>query len=529
MRFYLLTFLFFFLSTAQAQWSRCDKYWNLKPGDVGRKWTVKTDCHPLAGYPKQFGDTKIIVTYTRKWSQQSTKTKNAVKPVLEKSLEETFKTYDKFAKLPAVIVIILTTAVDGLTTAATSNPYEKKSPFQIQMYQRWTTEATTNVPRALFAVAHELYHCVQDMKMGNARDPEYIRDGTANYFANVVFPNSNTEWPGKKFSGAEYDPAVPLYAHDGQAAYAASLFFQSMGNHWNLKSMNEWVLETPVGFSGAAERQRLSELGNFVEIFFTFAQEFALQSIEDTSGVMIPTIPEIPPKSVSIKMGTGAASTTGTATLTTTPFTISVFKITVKTGQTVSIFASANSYQRVAYRKPGVKDWVEMPTDATSGKPHDLPCKKGDTPATYIVLFISSKNVKTDQVKITVKYSRPKQCGGRTGFVHYPLFNPKTSGGYCPEGTHISKTAIWCCPDGLELDEEVASEVSICCPPGVNCLDEIIPGNMRCANSDWILWTKQWRQVGCCQKGYYPNRLRYCVKSFADKDPGMVEILPIIT
>lgn len=239
MRFYLLTFLFFFLSTAQAQWSRCDKYWNLKPGDVGRKWTVKTDCHPLAGYPKQFGDTKIIVTYTRKWSQQSTKTKNAVKPVLEKSLEETFKTYDKFAKLPAVIVIILTTAVDGLTTAATSNPYEKKSPFQIQMYQRWTTEATTNVPRALFAVAHELYHCVQDMKMGNARDPEYIRDGTANYFANVVFPNSNTEWPGKKFSGAEYDPAVPLYAHDGQAAYAASLFFQSMGNHWNLKSMNE--------------------------------------------------------------------------------------------------------------------------------------------------------------------------------------------------------------------------------------------------------------------------------------------------
>ncbi|RSM11088.1 hypothetical protein CDV31_006987 [Fusarium ambrosium] len=477
MRFYLLTFLFFFLTSAQAQWSRCDKYWKLKPGDVGRKWTVKTDCHPLAGYPKQFGDTNIIVTYTRKWSQLSTKTKNAVKPVLEKSLAETFKTYNKFAKLPTVIVIILTTDVDGLTTAATSNPYEKKSPFQIQMYQRWTTEATTNVPRALFAVAHELYHCVQDMKMGNARDPEYIRDGTANYFANVVFPNSNTEWPGKKFSGAEYDPAVPLYAHDGQSAYAASVFFQSMGNHWNLHSMNDWVLNTPIGFSGTAERQRLSELGNFVETFFTFAQEFALQSIEDTSGVMIPTIPEIPPKPVSIKMSTGAASTTGTATLTTTPFTISVFKITVKTGQTVNIYSSANSYQRVAYRKPGVKDWVDMPTDATSGKPHDLPCKKGDTPATFIVLFISSKNVKTDQVKIMVKYSRPKQCGGRTGFVHYPLFNPKTSGGYCPEGTHMSKTAIWCCPDGLELDEEVANQVSICCPPDfINSLNNTVSG-----------------------------------------------------
>lgn len=470
MRIYLFTFLLFFLSLVKAQWSRCDKYWKLKPGDIGRKWTVKTDCHALAGYPKRFGDTEVIVVYTKKWSQLSSKTKNAVKPVLEKSLTETFETYNKFAKLPAVIVMILTTDVDRGTTAATSNPYEKKSPFQIQMYQRWTNDATTNVPRALFAVAHELYHCVQGLKMGNSRDPEYIRDGTANYFANVVFPKSNTEWPGKKFSGAEYNPAVPLYAHDGQAAYATSVFFQSMGNHWNLNSMNEWVMATPAGFSGAAERGRLSGLANFVEVFYTFAQEFALKSVKDSSGVMILTLPEMPPKSVSIKMGSGAASNTGTATLTTVPFTISVFKITVRNGQTVRIYSSADHYQRIAYRKPGDKHWVDMPTDATSGKPQDLPCKKGSTPTTLIVLFISSKNVKTDHVKITVKYSEGKHCGGRTGFVHYPLYSPKTHGGYCPEGTHISKTAIWCCPDGLELDEAVASEVSICCPPGKLCL-----------------------------------------------------------
>ncbi|KAM5346030.1 hypothetical protein ACJ41O_009035 [Fusarium nematophilum] len=477
MRFYLLTLLLFFLSSAQAQWKKCDEHWpDLKPGDAGSKWTVKSYCHPLAGYPKKFGQTEIIVTYTRKWSQLPSKTKNAVKPVLEKSLTETFETYNKFAKLPAVIVIILTTAVDGITTAATSNPYAKKSPFQIKMYQRWTTETTTNVPRSLFTVAHELYHCVQDMKMGNARDPEYIRDGTANYFANVIFPDANTEWPGKKYSGAEYDPAVPLYAHDGQAAYAASVFFQSMGNDRNLHSMNDWVLGTPPGSFGVDERERLSELGNFVEVFFTFAQQFALQSIEDTSGVMIPTIPEIPPVPVPVKMGTGAASNTGTATLKTVPFTVSVFKITVKTGQTVSIYSNANSYQRVAYRKPGVKDWVEMPTSATSGKPHDLSCKKGGTPATFIILFVSGANVKSDQVKITVKGSRPKECGGRSGLFLYPLYSPKTHGGYCPEGTHMSKTVIWCCPDGFELDEAATNGASVCCPPGKLRLFEALSG-----------------------------------------------------
>ncbi|KAK7398690.1 hypothetical protein QQX98_011932 [Neonectria punicea] len=461
---YFLVLVSFF-SLAQAQWKRCDRFWpKLTSKDRGSKWTVKSDCHALSGYPKDFGKTKVIVTYTRKWSKLSTKTKAAVKPVLEQSLAETFKVYDVFAKLPAEIVIILTTDADGATTAATSNPYEKRSPFQIKMLQRWTTEASTDVPRALQALAHELYHCVQGLEFGNALDPEYIREGSANYFSNVVFPDSNAEWPGKRYSGADYDPDLPLYAHVGRAAYATSVFFQSMGNSRSLHSLNNWVLSSGPGLDQAEERKRLSGLNGFVDDFFTFAQEFSLQSIEDTSGVLIPTIPDITPVPASIKLD--AAGTTGTATLKTTPFTISVFKITVKAGQTARIYSSANRHQRLAYRKPEAKTWTEMSTDAGSAKPIDLPCKKKDTPTSYIVLFISTANAKSDKVKITVKGSRKKQCHGRSGFIHYPLLNPKTDGGYCPKGTHMSRIAIWCCPDGLQLDEAVASEVSLCCPPG---------------------------------------------------------------
>ncbi|KPM42522.1 hypothetical protein AK830_g4049 [Neonectria ditissima] len=513
--------LFSLFSLAHAQWQRCDRFWpKLTSKDPGRKWTVKTDCHALSGYPKEFGKTKVHVIYTRKWSKLSSKTKDAVKPVLEESLAETFKVYDAFAKLPTEIVIILTTVADGDATAETSNPYEKRSPFQIKLLQRWTTEASTNTPRALQGLAHELYHCVQGLEFGNHIDPEYIREGSANYFSNIAFPDANFEWPGKDYSGAEYDPSLPLYAHVGRAAYATSIFFQSMGHSRDLHSLNNWVLSSQPGSHGVEERGRLSGLTGIADEFFTFAQDFSLQSIEDTSGVLIPTIPEITPVHASIKLD--AAGTTGTATLKTAPFTISVYKISVKAGQTAKISSSANHHQRLAYRKPEDKDWTKMSSDAGSAKPIDLPCKDKDT--TYLVLFISTANVKSDKVKITVKSSRKKQCHGRSGFIHYPLFNEKTSGGYCPKGTHMADIAIWCCPDGLELDHAVAAQVSLCCPPGEDCYSEIIPDNMRCADPSWTLWNKDDREVGCCMKGYYPNGARYCVKDFDERDPRFVEM-----
>jgi hypothetical protein len=462
MYFHLLAYLSL-VSLAQAQWQSCSTFWpKIKPGE---KFTVNDKCRVLSGYPKVLGksSTNVTVTYTLNWSRQSDKTKKAVKPVLEESLKKTIDLYEDFAKLPAHIVIILTTSVEGQVTADTIYPNTKVSPCQIKLYQRWTTESTTNTARVLQALSHEIYHCVQGLSgLANYLDPEWIHDGSANYFSNLVFPDSNAEWPDKKHSGHAYKPTLPIYAHAGLDAYTTSIFFQSLENKVDRKALHEFVVSTPGGSRGLKERNRLSGLEDFTDEFFYFARGFALGKIQDTNGASIP-IQEIPPLSASINLD--KAGTTGTVMLTSTPFTISVFKVTVKSGQSARIYSSANEHQRLAYRRLDDKVWTDMAT-SSSGKSIDLPCNTKTTAEDIIILFISTADVKSDKVKVTITTSRPKKCGARSGFVLYPLYNPTTGGGYCPPNTHSSRLAIWCCPDGMQLDESVASEVSICCPTG---------------------------------------------------------------
>jgi hypothetical protein len=94
----------------------------------------------------------------------------------------------------------------------------------------------------------------------------------------------------------------------------------------------------------------------------------------------------------------------------------------------------------------------------------ELPCNDKGTSETILVLFVSTEDAHSDEVKITIKRTRIKKCHAPGGFVMYPLYNPETGGAKCPPGTHFSSTAAWCCPDGMELDETVASFASICCP-----------------------------------------------------------------
>ncbi|KAF4960428.1 hypothetical protein FSARC_10488 [Fusarium sarcochroum] len=513
--------IFSLVSIAQAQWKSCASFWpKITPG---KQFTVKDSCRVLSGYPKVFGkaDIKVTVTYTQKWSRLSSKTKLAVRPILEESLKAAIQLYEDIAKLPSDIVLILTTEVDHEVTAETFYPIEQKPPCQIKFYQRWTTESTTNKPRALQALAHELYHCVQSLgKLKNSPDPEWVREGSANYFSNLVFPDSNAEWPDKEHSGHAYKSALPIYAHVGPDAYTTSIFFQSQEKDFKRDVLHNFVMATPGGSSGLEERTRLSGLDGFTDEFFSFAKQFSMQNIQDTNGSPIP-IQEIPPVAAAIKLD--AKGTTGTATLTGTPFTLSVFKINVEAGQTARIFSDANDHQRMAYRESDVLEWTDMAADE-SVRQIDIPCNNKKTPQTFIILFISTADVKSDKGKITIATGKPIKCGARSGFVLYPLFDPKTGGGYCPKGTHSSRLAIWCCPDGTELDEAVAQQVSICCPTAKDCSKEIIPNHFRCADPSWRLWNKDNRQVGCCQQGFYPNWARYCVKDFAARDSRFVQV-----
>ncbi|KAF4455284.1 hypothetical protein F53441_2359 [Fusarium austroafricanum] len=543
---YLQLIVFLLPFCLGQNWQKCSSFWPDK--DVlakYKKYLVPGQCRIFKDYPQTFklaekATTKVWVTYTQEWSRQPSKNKDAVKTILEESIEKTLVRYHKFdAKLPDEIVFILTTDVRGDETANTFYPAgmdppkekspkkkapqetpQKQTPCQIRLDKRWTTEATENEPRALQAISHEMYHCVQGLSgLGRYLDPSWIIEGSANFFSNLVFPASNIEWPDKKHSGISYIPSLPIYAHEDKEAYTASIFFQAQDERSDDKveaALNRFVTSTPGGSKGLAERERLSTIAEFTDDFFLFAKKFAIQEIRDTDGQYIP-IQEIKPTAATIKLD--KAGTTGTTTLTTTPFTISVFKVEVDSGRTASIYSSANEKnQRLAYRQDG-QQWTDMAADSTSGHSFEVPCGQPKTKQTYLILFISTANVKSDKVKVTVKTSKPRKCGARSGFIQYPFYNPKTGGGYCPKGSHSSRLAIWCCPDGTQLDESVATEISICCPTSKKeCSKEIVPNHLRCANPDWRLFNKNNRQIACCPIGYYPTSLRYCVTDVAAWD-----------
>ncbi|KAH6876358.1 hypothetical protein B0T10DRAFT_532704 [Thelonectria olida] len=458
MRFSFLAVLLF-AALAQAKWESCSKWWpKIKPGD---HFTVNAQCKLFPGYPKTFGSTTVTVTYTKNWGRAGVKGAE-VAPVLHKALDKSIDYYSSLANLPSDIVIILTVAVDGTTFADTFYPSAKKPPCQIKTYKRWTTDAAgQNVPRALQALAHELYHCVQGYhKLGTSKEPLWVLEGSANYFSNRVFPTSNVEWPGPD---RHYHPSLPIYAHAGNDVYTTSLYFQALEVSRGPEYLNDWVLATPPT-PDKEERTRLSHLTDFGDDFFIFAQKLAREHIRDTSGSLVKGLPKINPEAVPISFD--KAGTTSTATLRTVPFTVTVFKLSFKAGQTVIFYSSANDDQRVAYREPDDDVWTPMPTSLSSHGQVEQPCNANnkDASKSILVLFISTADAHSDMVKITVKRKHVHKCHAPGGFVHYPLKNPDTAGGKCPHGTHISKTAAWCCPDGMELDEAVASTISICCP-----------------------------------------------------------------
>lgn len=52
-----------------------------------------------------------------------------------------------------------------------------------------------------------------------------------------------------------------------------------------------------------------------------------------------------------------------------------------------------------------------------------------------------------------------------------------------------------------------------------DCSKGVIPNHLRCADPDWVLWSQDFRQVGCCMKGYVPTSQRYCVTDTSQRGP----------
>jgi hypothetical protein len=439
------------------------KFWpKFNPGE---NFTINAQCQYYPGYPRQIGSTTVSVAYTDKWGNNARAKNifNKVGPDIDEALTNSLDLYAKFAKVPAEIVVILSRRQDKPAMLWTIFPAPNQPRCQVTAFESFTdfvtSSSSTSNGYAKQALAHELYHCVQQYSIGVGVDTKlassgWVIEGSAHYFSNVVYPNANLEWPGVS-ADQNYQPARPIY-DQGVHVYGTSLYFQSLEQK-TPATLSNWVLATKLTKNGLAERTRLSALSGFTDDFWEFAQQLSLGKIVDTNTQDIPRLPTITPSSVSI---TGKPKA---ALLKTTPFTVSVFQISPEAGSTVQLTAPEYTHQRVAYRLPSVKTWTAV---ATLPRTVEVSC----TDPTILLLFISTKNADTDEVKVSVTKTRSSrkradQCGdGGAGFVLYPLRDPETLSAYCPDGTHGSRVAAWCCPDGSELNEEHAAEASVCCP-----------------------------------------------------------------
>lgn len=199
-----------------------------------------------------------------------------------------------------------------------------------------------------------------------------------------------------------YTPWYELYAQSRRGTYGASLFFQSLVRSRGVSYLNDLVMATNWTTTTDEERARLSSLPRVTDDFYVFAQKFTLPfpySIKDTDGSPIPNLAVISPEPKELS-ASGITPSSLTVSLDVNPFTIGVFQVSLDPGQTVSMFASADFKQRVAYRQADEETWHDLPGLSTTGTNIALQCNdKGDT-VTLIILLVSTANKDNDHVTI---------------------------------------------------------------------------------------------------------------------------------
>lgn len=392
-----------FLAFVQAQtngpYFGCSSFW--PDVTAGQANTIADQCELYPGFPEIIGTVNVTVVYTTDWETrfQSVDKLSTLAGAIHRAAERSLAIYEDLATSPN-IVIILTTLYGSTEDAFEYMPTRPQGPCQVLLYGDWATGVLNgDEQEAEQTIAHEMYHCVQAERLGNGPNPNacvWLEEGSAEYFSNVVYPTVNSEWSDFK----DYHPEWPIYDHTGDNAYATDLFFQSLEQSRGIVYINSWVLSTTEDQFEDQERTRLSNLANFADDFHLFAQQYSLESIVDTGGQTIPIPNPAIPSPVAISL---ISDTSGIASLSTIPFTITVYTVSMDGGQTVTISSSAQGNQRVDYRQSSEVVWTTMPSGSVSSAEGTLvvPCNGGN-PTTILILFTSAEDVDSDTVVLTI-------------------------------------------------------------------------------------------------------------------------------
>ncbi|MFV1991451.1 MAG: hypothetical protein ACC652_12000, partial [Acidimicrobiales bacterium] len=130
-------------------------------------------------------------------------------------------------------------------------------------------------------IAHETWHCVQfynGSPLGVAAGTEWIREGGAEYFSNVVYPDVNDEhlWLGKFDNDSRTKPL-------GSLSYDAWIWWQFLANRQSPKAvadLQQQMIDAGDGGTGG--------LASYGPTFQRFVMEFMAGTISDANGTKLP-------------------------------------------------------------------------------------------------------------------------------------------------------------------------------------------------------------------------------------------------
>ncbi|KAL2066771.1 hypothetical protein VTL71DRAFT_2843 [Oculimacula yallundae] len=343
-------------------------------------------------------------------------------------LSETYQTilqeYDREGlDLGSYIDLLLTTARETESTMETARDGCACVTFAGQDFIDMAMKEDEK-DNARQSLAHEAYHCAQYLAFKDNFNM-WVREGTADYFSNVVYPSVDYEWRMDNRSNRMYNPRIPIYA-DAERSYAMNLFFQSMAMTGGPSYVHSFFMGLPpqgsiTKYDPIAERARLSKYPGFADDFYKFAKLYTIidppRASVQASGSMLNTqIIDSCAAAGSCKNGrfrkvmnhpdTWPTPLDGSfpLLLQAEPFTVRHFIATLDAanlGKSIYITSTASGNQRVAYRLSTSEAWNEIPGTV------DIPCDRSDAqPLPQILfLFTSTDDSTTSDVQVTLSRS----------------------------------------------------------------------------------------------------------------------------
>ena len=131
-------------------------------------------------------------------------------------------------------------------------------------------------------VAHEVFHCVQDWTFTLAKpqnDHAWWLEGTAHYFSNLVYPQTNREWLAlDKFNELSAEKSI------FEMSYENFVFFQYLANRYSTEGLIDILDRVSSATGHSAQQNALARVGGMEQEFNRFVVEYLSEGVLDTGG-----------------------------------------------------------------------------------------------------------------------------------------------------------------------------------------------------------------------------------------------------